>query len=284
MKPPSLTLHLVSDSSGETITAIARACVVQFDDLAIEQHQWWLIRTPGQVSRMIEAIRANPGVVLYTVVDPAVRALMETAFRDLGVPHIPALDPVLNTLSAVLQVRAGDSPGRQHLMDADYFRRMEAIQYTIDHDDGQLLAHLAEADVILFGVSRTSKTPLCIYLANKGIKAANVPVVPGVAMAEAVLTLTGPLKIGLTHDPKSLSEIRRSRLRVMGQAEHSTSYADEDTIREEVLQARRLFTRHAFPVIDMTRRSIEEAAATVLQLYGNHRQNPSKPSPRGLAP
>lgn len=273
----TLTLHLVSDSSGETVSAIARACVVQFDNLKIEQHVWWLIRTPGQVTRMVDAIRANPGVVLYTVVDARVRELVEAACRDLGVPHIPVLDPVLNTLSAVLQVQAGGRAGRQHRMDADYFRRIEAIQYTVDHDDGQLLAHLAEADVILLGVSRTSKTPLCIYLANKGIKAANVPLVPGIGLSEAVLALTGPLKIGLTHDPKSLSEIRRSRLKVMKQDETSTTYANEDSIREEVLQARRLFTRLSIPVIDMTRRSIEEAAATVLQLYAAHRLKDGKP-------
>lgn len=268
----TLDLHLVSDSSGESISSIARACIVQFDDVKIEQHPWWLVRTPGQVARVVQGIRSAPGVVLYTVVDNSVRSLLESACRELGVPHIPVLDPILNTLSAVLQVRPGDHPGRQHIMDAEYFRRIDAIHYTIDHDDGQAVARLAEADVILFGVSRTSKTPLCIYLANKGIKAANIPIVPGIPIAPTVLAIDGPLKVGLTRDPKSLSDLRLNRLKVMKQDEKDTSYADEEAVREEVLFARRLFTRLNFPVIDMTRRSIEEGAATVLQLHANHRR------------
>lgn len=267
----SIHLHLVSDSSGETVSSIARACLVQFEDVTVTQHLWWLIRTPGQAARTLQGIRDNPGIVLYTLVDPTIRELLETGFRELETPHIPVLDPVLNSLSQILKARAGGSPGRQHTMDAEYFRRIDAMHYTIDHDDGQTYEHLDEADIILFGVSRTSKTPTCMYLANKGVKAANIPVVPGIPIPEAVLNLKGPLKVGLTREPRSLSDIRRNRLRMMS-SDMDTDYADEERVRSEVQEARRLYTRLGIPVIDVSRKSIEEAAATILQLLQDHQR------------
>lgn len=268
----TLHLHLVSDSSGETVSSIARACLVQYEAVNVHQHLWWLVRTPGQCQRVIDGIREHAGVVLYTVVDKAIREQLEDGFRALEVPHIPVLDPVLATLSAVLDVPAHGKPGRQHVMDAEYFRRIDAMQYTIEHDDGQVLEGLENADVLVFGVSRTSKTPTCIYLANRGLKAANIPVVPGIPLPPHLLTLEGPLKVGLTREPRSLSDIRRARLRLMNQKPEETPYADEDAVRDEVQHARRLFARHGFPVIDVTRKSIEEAAATILQHHVEHQR------------
>lgn len=272
----SIHLHLVSDSSGETVSAIARACLVQFEDVAVTQHLWWLVRTPGQARRVLDGIAADPGLIIYTVVDASIREQLETGFRQLDIAHIPVLDPVLNALSGLLQAAVHGQPGRQHVMDADYFRRIDAMQFTIEHDDGQSMARVAEADVILFGVSRTSKTPLSIYLANRGLKTVNVPVVPGIPLPQEALTTPKPLKVGLTREPRSLADIRRNRLRMMRQAPDSSTYADEDTVRTEVQDARRLFARHGFPVIDMTRKSIEEAAAAILQLHIEHERKASE--------
>jgi regulator of PEP synthase PpsR (kinase-PPPase family) len=261
-------LHLVSDATGETVSSVARACLVQFENVQPIQHLWWLVRTQGQVERVIAGIEANPGLVLFTIVDTGVRAVLEEACKHLHITCIPVLDPAMVALAGFLEEEVHATPGRQHVLDAEYFKRIDAMQYTLAHDDGQLVDDLDDADVILIGVSRTSKTPTCMYLANRGLKAANVPLVPGVALPPSVFTAKRPLIVGLTKDPKSLSDIRRNRLRFLNQEE--TDYADVDKVREEVNNARRLFARHGWPVIDVTRRSIEEASATILQLYARH--------------
>ncbi len=263
-------LHLVSDATGETVSSVARACLVQFENVQPIQHLWWLVRTEGQVERVIAGIEANPGLVLFTLVDTGVRAILEEACRHLQVPCIPVLDPVMGALSSFLEAEMDAQPGRQHVLDQEYFNRIDAMHFTLAHDDGQLVDDLDEADVILLGVSRTSKTPTCMYLANRGIKAANVPLVPGVPLPEQVLAAKRPLIVGLTKDPKSLTDIRRNRLRFLNQTEE-TDYADIEKVREEVASARRLYARHGWAVIDVTRRSIEEASASILQLYARHR-------------
>lgn len=264
-------LHLVSDSTGETVSSVARACLVQFENVQPIQHLWWLVRTEGQVERVISGIEANPGLVLYTLVDSGVRAILEEACRQLRVPCIPVLDPVMVALSGFLEAEIQHQPGRQHVLDQEYFDRIDAMHFTLAHDDGQLVEDLDEADVILVGVSRTSKTPTCMYLANRGIKAANVPLVPDLPLPAELLEARRPLIVGLTKDPKDLSDIRRNRLRFLNQDE-GTDYADLDKVREEVTSARRLFARQGWPVIDVTRRSIEEASASIMQLYASHRQ------------
>nr|WP_246423811.1 pyruvate, water dikinase regulatory protein [Roseospira goensis] len=260
-------LHLVSDATGETVSSAVRACLVQFDSIPrVHQHLWWLVRTPGQIRRLLEGIENNPGVVLFTLVDPEVRAVLEDACRELGVPCVSVLDPVMDTLKHYFQAEFRTDPGRQHTLDDAYFRRIDAIHYTLAHDDGQLLDGLQDADVIVLGVSRTSKTPTCMYLANKGYKAVNIPLVPGIPVPDPVLELTGgqPLVIGLTREPKSLSDLRRNRLRVMHEPVDS-DYANEELVRGEVARARRLFARRGWPVIDVTRKSIEEVAAAIIQ-------------------
>jgi regulator of PEP synthase PpsR (kinase-PPPase family) len=266
----SIHLHLVSDSSGETVSSIARACLVQFENVTIDQHLWWLVRTPGQAARVLDGVRRQPGLVFYTVVDAEIRRLLEEGFRQVDVPHIPVLDPVLNILSAELQAQMGGQPGRQHVLDAKYFQRIDAMNFTTEHDDGQSMARIDEADVIVFGVSRTSKTPTCMYLANKGLKAMNVPVVPGIPLPRAAVEVAGPLKVGLTREPRSLADIRRNRMRLIHDQDRDGTYADEEHVRQEVTEARRIFSRLGYPVIDVTRRSIEEAAATILQLHLDH--------------
>jgi regulator of PEP synthase PpsR (kinase-PPPase family) len=264
-------LHLVSDATGETVSSVARACLVQFEGVEPVQHLWWLVRSQGQLDRVVAGIEANPGVVLATLIDASVRGLLEEACRRMHVPCIPVLDPVMAALAGYLDVEFGTQPGRQHVLDAEYFRRIDAMHFTLAHDDGQLLDNLDDADVVLVGVSRTSKTPTCMYLANRGIKAANIPLVPGIAPPPELLSAQRPLIVGLTKDPKSLTDIRRSRLKFLNE-EKMTDYADFDRVRDEVMKARQLFTRQNWPVIDVTRKSIEEAAATILQLYARYRE------------
>lgn len=259
-------LHLVSDATGETVSSVARACLVQFEDIEPEEHLWWLVRTQGQVERVITAIETNPGIVFFTLVDAGVRSLLEEACRRLQVPCIPVLDPILAALAGHLEADFRALPGRQHVLNAEYFARIDAMHFTLAHDDGQSTHDIDKADVILVGVSRTSKTPTCMYLANRGLKAANVPLVPGVPPPRELLAARKALIIGLTKDSKSLTDTRRARLKFL-QRDAETEYADPEKVREEVTLARRLFAQQGWPVIDVTRRSIEEASAAILQLY-----------------
>lgn len=259
-------VHLVSDSTGETVAAVARACLVQFADVKAVQHLWYLVRTPGQVKRVLAGINENPGLVMFTMVDPEVRRALETGCYTLGVPCVPVLDGVMSGLADLFGRGGAGQPGGQHVLDDAYYRRMDAIEFTISHDDGQMLHDLEAADVVLVGVSRTSKTPTCAYLANRGLKAANVPMVAGIPLPEELDGLTRPVVVGLTREPKSLSEIRQNRLKQMNEDE-AGDYARVEAVTEEVAEARRVFARRGWPVIDVTRRSIEEAAATIIELY-----------------
>ncbi len=267
-----INLHLVSDATGETLNAIARATTVQFEHADIIHHRWSLIRTRFQLHRVLEGIEHEPGPVLTTLVDRALRSELETTCLRLNVPMVNVLDPVMNLLQESIGEQAAARPGRQYALNADYFRRIDAMHYVLAHDDGQAAAGLAEADVILVGVSRSSKTPTCFYLANRGIKAANVPLVPGLPLPLDLEKPHCPV-IGLTLDAGSLIDIRRFRLRMIASGgptapvrQTSTEYVDEEAVRAELLWARRLCTKRGWPVIDVTRRSIEETAATVLQL------------------
>jgi regulator of PEP synthase PpsR (kinase-PPPase family) len=260
-------LHLVSDSTGETVHSVARACLVQFEEAEAVEHIWSRVRTKMQMERVIHGIEANPGVVLFTLVDEGLRAVLQEGCQKLQMAAIPVLDPVLAVLASRLGRKSRGLPGQQHLLDSDYFRRIDAMTFALAHDDGQSAWGLKDADVVLVGVSRTSKTPTCMYLANRGIKAANVPIVPGTPLPNELFSLTGPLVVGLTNDPERLVQLRQNRLQLLHQ-EHDrpTEYTDTSAVREEVQKARRLFTERHWPVIDVTRRSIEETAAAILRL------------------
>ncbi len=233
-----------------------------------------MVRTENQVQEVIDAIGKNPGFVLYTIVNENLRNLLEDGCRKLQVPCIAVLDPVVAKLGAHLDAEIHAQPGRQHVMDAEYFSRIEAMHFVLSHDDGQSTRDLEQADVVLLGVSRTSKTPTSIYLANRGIKTANIPIVPGSELPEELFTANGPLIIGLTKDPKRLVEIRRQRLRILDQDEE-TDYVNLDIVSKEINDARRLFTKHDWPVINVSRKSIEETAATIIQLYNRRREQNS---------
>ncbi|MBM3512397.1 MAG: kinase/pyrophosphorylase [Alphaproteobacteria bacterium] len=274
---PHFDLHLVSDSSGETVTNIARACLVQYPDVAVTEHFWWLVRTPGQLSRVIAGVKAAPGLVIYTLLDHAMRNTLEQSCRELRIPAVSALDPVMQALSRVFKQQATTEIGKQHVMDEGYFSRIDAMHFALQHDDGQSMDTLVGADIVLVGVSRTSKTPTCMYLANRGYKVGNIPLVPGQTVPDYVLAAAKPLFVGLTREPKSLSDIRQSRLRLMND-DRGESYADVDLVREEIAESRRLFSRMSWPVIDVTRRSIEETAATIIQLFNQRQYGPAKPT------
>lgn len=271
-----VNLHLVSDSTGETVHGLARACVVQFEAVEVEEHLWPLTRSSAQVDKILDNLKRHPGPVIYTLVDMRIRQRLDEGCRRLGLPAISALQPIIDELGHHFGVQSRGMPGRQHVLDEEYFTRIDAMQFALTHDDGQSAWDIGKADVILTGVSRTSKSPTCLYLANRGIKAANVPIVPGVPLPQELLALdpkTGPLIVGLTNDPSRLVQVRRNRLRMIA-GDRDTDYVDLDTVREEVTSARRIFVDRGWPIIDVTRRSIEETAAAIIQqLESRHSDN-----------
>ncbi|OYQ35193.1 phosphoenolpyruvate synthase regulatory protein [Niveispirillum lacus] len=268
--PRNFHLHLVSDATGETINSVARACVSQFDQVHPIEHFWNLVRTERQLDMVLEGIRENPGLVMFTLVNEKLRHKLQDTCREIGIPSISVLDPLINALGNYLGLQSQSKPGRQHALTAEYFGRIDAMDFALNHDDGQSAWALHDADVILVGVSRTSKTPTCIYLANRGIKAANIPYVPNCPLPPELDQLTRPLIVGLTKDPERLVQIRRNRLKLLNQGD-DTSYTDPERVREELLEARRLFTRKGWAVIDVSRRSIEETAAEVMMLLARRR-------------
>ena len=263
-----MNLHLVSDSTGETLNSIARATLARFEDQQVAPHRWSLIRSRLQLDRVLEGLRHEPGPVLFTLVDRSLRHALEESCERLGVPCLSVLDQVVDLLQGQFGAQPKEKRAAQHVLDADYFRRIDAMHYVLAHGDGQGVAGVADADVCLVGVSRSSKTPTCFYLANRGIKAANVPIVPNMPMPHELEDPPCPV-VGLTIETHALIEIRRHRLRLIGGhgvRQDTSDYIDPESVKAEILQARRLCTAHGWPVIDVTRRSIEETAATVLQL------------------
>ncbi|MEY3268400.1 MAG: hypothetical protein RL480_1160 [Pseudomonadota bacterium] len=260
-----LHLHLVSDSTGETLESVAKAGLARFEGVDAIKHFWPMVRSEGHLDRVIEEIARRPGLVIYTLVDGGVRERLEQRCRTLGLPMVSPLDPTIAALSELLGQVATRRPGRQHVMDAAYFQRVDAINYTMVHDDGAGHDDWEEADIVLAGVSRTSKTPTSIYLANRGYKTANIPIVPQSPPPPVLFNLKRPLVVGLTTAPERLVLIRRNRLLSLGQSP-DTDYVDSGRVESEVAFARRLFADHDIPVIDVTRRSIEETAAAIINL------------------
>ena len=264
-------VHLVSDSTGETLNAMAKAVVARFEAVLPIEHIYALVRSQRQLDRVLKEIEAAPGVILHTIVDKELRAGLEQGCRDLEMPCIAALDPLVSSLSRYLGASLTTKVGVQHTLDADYFQRIDALDYAMAHDDGQQTPNLETADVVLVGVSRTSKTPTCIYLAQRGIRAANVPLVPGAEPPAQLFNLKRPIVVGLTVSPDRLISIRRNRLLNLNEHREST-YVETDAVREEIVKARRMFERHHWPVIDVTRRSIEETAAAIMQILAQRRE------------
>ncbi len=270
-----LHLHLLSDSTGETLEMVAKAALAQFDHAEVIRHFWPMVRSLQHLDRIVEDLAANPGLVLYTLVNDDTRSRLEERCRTLGLPHVAPLDTVTHALEDRLGEHAKARVGRQHLMDEAYFARVDAIHYTIAHDDGIGAEDWDQADIVLAGVSRSSKTPTSIYLANRGYKVANVPLVMESPPPAALFSLDGPLVVGLTTAARRLIEIRRNRLLSLNE-KAETAYIDEAQVEAELAFARRLFADNGWPVIDVTRRSIEETAAAVMKLY-DERQTQVEP-------
>ncbi len=258
-------MHMVSDATGETLSTVARAATAYYADYQPIEHMYALVRTLKQLERALIEIERQPGIVLFTIADKPLQQQLERHCIALAIPTISVLDPVINSLAAYLKTESRPHPGGQHTLNAEYFRRMDALNYTLIHDDGQHVDDLDAADIILVGVSRSSKTPTSIYLANRGIKTANIPLVPGVPHPPQLEVVTHPLIVGLVASAERISQIRRHRLITLNET-RETYYVNRQAITAELLTAKKLFTRHNWPVIDVTRRSIEETAAAILNL------------------
>ncbi len=270
MKRTYFHLHLVSDATGETLMAISRAAAAQYQGVSAVEHIYPLVRTRDQLDRAIAEIETAPGMVLYTLVDPELSTRLEEACREAGAPALSVLGPILNFFQAYIGMETTPRPGAQYLLNTDYFRRIEALNFTMVHDDGQNVDNYEDADVVLVGVSRTSKTPTSIYLANRGVKTANIPMVPRVDLPGSIRTLVRPLVVGLIATPDRLVQVRRSRVAALDGDEMS-AYVDKKLVTEEVAASRRFFEKWGWPVIDVSRRSIEETAAAILDLLRAHR-------------
>ncbi len=266
-------LHLVSDSTGETLITVARAAAAQYTKVIPVEHVHPLVRTPKQLDRVLVDIEEMPGIVLYTLLQENLVVTLEQKCRDLGLPCLSILGPVLHLFQSYLGAESTHKVGAQHTLNAEYFRRIDALNYTMMHDDGQQTDDLEEADVLLIGVSRTSKTPTSIYLANRGVKTANVPLVAGVPLPPDLERLQRPLVVGLYATPERIVQIRKNRLLGLKAYRDDDKYIDPQSVAEEVAVSRRLCAKHNWPSIDVSRRSIEETAAAVLALLAERRRH-----------
>ncbi|WP_040672667.1 pyruvate, water dikinase regulatory protein [Nitratireductor indicus] len=266
-------LHMISDATGETLLAAGRAAAAQYKDARAIEHIYPLIRNEKQLARVLDEIESEPGIVLYTVVDQKLARGIDESCAALGLPCVSVLEPVLMVFQSFLGTPAGRRMGAQHVLDAHYFRRIEALNFTMDHDDGQLPLDVEEADVILVGISRTSKTPTSIYLANRGVKACNVPIVLDIPLPEELSRAKRPLIVGLVASAERISQIRQNRILGALSEDSFNPYTDRATIAREIAYARQICARHGWPVIDVSRRSIEETAAAVLALYAKSRES-----------
>jgi regulator of PEP synthase PpsR (kinase-PPPase family) len=265
-------LHLISDATGETLITVARAAAAQYSNVSPVEHMHPLVRSHKQLDRVLAEIEDSPGIVLYTLLERELAERLEKTCRDLGLPYLSILGPVLGLFQAYLGGETKPRVGAQHTLNAEYFKRIDALNYTMLHDDGQHTEDLEQADIVLVGVSRTSKTPTSIYLANRGVKTANVPLVPGVAVPPVLETLQQPLVVGLTASPERIVQIRQNRLLGLKAEHDADQYIDRQAVAAEIASARKLCGKHNWPVIDVTRRSIEETAAEVMALLAARRR------------
>jgi regulator of PEP synthase PpsR (kinase-PPPase family) len=268
-------LHLVSDATGETLTTVARAATAQYTRMFPVEHVYPLVRTQKQLDRVLAEIEEAPGIVLYTLLEEDLVRRLEDHCRELSLPCLSILGPVLGLMRSYLGAETSHRVGAQHTLNAEYFKRIDALNYSMLHDDGQHIEDLEEADVVLVGVSRTSKTPTSIYLANRGVKTGNVPLVPGITVAREVEQLTHPLVVGLYASPERIVQIRQNRLLGLKAHQDGDQYIDRNAVAEEITFSRRLCAKHNWPIIDVTRRSIEETAAAVLKLLAERRRLPA---------
>lgn len=263
-------LHMVSDATGETLTTIAKAASVQYANMRAIEHVHPLVRTQRQLNRVLKEIEQAPGIVLYTVVNKELGDALEQKCGQLNVPCLAVLQPIMQIFESYIGAPQTPTVAGQHVLDADYFRRIDALNFTMRHDDGQLPQDLSEADIVIMGISRTSKTPTSIYLAQRGYKTANVPIVPSIALPQQLLTDHSAFVVCLVAQADRIAEVRRNRAMVLGDRDLDV-YVDRDAILAEISHSRRICARNGWPVIDVTRRSVEETAATIIKLMHDRR-------------
>ncbi|PLX33137.1 MAG: phosphoenolpyruvate synthase regulatory protein [Hyphomicrobiales bacterium] len=265
-------LHLISDATGETLNAISKSVTVQFPSIQPIEHLYSLVRTPEHMSRVLREIQSAPGIVLFTLVDQELRKHLERSCEAFDIPAIAVLDPALSALRSYLGAESIPKIGGQHRTNESYFKRIEAVTYSLSHDDGNQTDELDDADIVLIGVSRTSKTPTSIYLANRGLKAANVPLVNNIPLPEILFRIENPLIVCLIASVDYLIQIRKTRLSSLNASQES-DYIDKSQIISEIRTSREIAAINDWPVIDVTRRSIEETAASILNLYNERHEH-----------
>jgi hypothetical protein len=263
--PSFFHLHLVSDSTGETLTTIAKAVSVQFALVRPIEHVHPLVRTARQLKRVLQEIGQTPGIVLYTITNRDLSEALEHQCGELNIPCLAVLQPIMQLLESYLGAPRTPTVAGQHVLDADYFRRIDALNFTMAHDDGHLPEDINDADIVILGISRTSKTPTSIYLAQRGFKTANVPLVPNIKLPEQLIKPHSAFIVCLIASPERIAEIRRHRAMLLSDS-NLDDYVDRERISAEIAYSRRICAKHRWPVIDVTRRSVEESAATILKL------------------
>jgi regulator of PEP synthase PpsR (kinase-PPPase family) len=256
-------IYLVSDSTGETVSNVSRSAIAHFEDLKVEEHLWTLVRTKGQIDKLANSLQKNKGIVMFTIANIELQEYLRETCAKLQTLAIPVLAEVVSTLSSYLGRKTINQPGRQHAMNEEYFSRINAINFTLAHDDGQANFDVNKADIILVGPSRTSKSPTCIYLAYRGYKAANIPFVEGQKFPEIS---DNPFVVGLIINPERLIEIRKNRILNMNE-NTSSSYIDYEKVQQEIKEAKKLYQQNNWPIIDVTRKSVEETSANIIKLY-----------------
>ncbi len=259
-------VYLVSDSTGETLDRIFLSLKSQFANFEYEKKEFAFVRTEQQVDKIIkECKELENSIILYTIVETKLAKYISNQTNKNNVPCFGILGNLILSFSKLLNQKAIHKPSAQHIMDDDYYKRIEAIQFTMSHDDGKKVDDINDADVILLGVSRTSKTPTSIYLANRGFKTINIPLVLDQKIPNGLISNKKACIVGLVADPERLADIRRNRVAIM-RDHHIKEYTDLDFIKKEVNDSKLLFKKNNWPIIDVTRRSVEETAASILKI------------------
>jgi len=259
-------VHLVSDSTGETLVAMMKASCAQFRHATPLEHLHALVRSEEQMAKTLETIETRPGVVLYTLANPERRKTLEKFCTEKRIPFVSILDQSLAMMGRYLGASVSHEIAAQRTLDSDYYDRIAALDFAMAHDDGQNLMGLREADIILLGISRTSKTPTSIYLANRGYKTGNIPLVPTSPIPPVLDSFDNPFIVGLVAQPERISQIRSQRLVGLNE-NRTTNYTKLENIQDEMKDAKRLFAKKGYPIVDVTRRSIEETSAKIITLY-----------------
>jgi hypothetical protein len=268
---------MISDSTGETLITVARAVAAQYSNVSPVEHVYPLVRSQKQLDRVLAEIEEAPGIVLFTLLEKDLVERLEAKCQEINIPSLSIIGPVMQLFQAYLGTETSRRIGAQHTLNAEYFKRIDALNYTMMHDDGQHVEGLEEADVVLVGVSRTSKTPTSIYLANRGVRTANVPLVPGIPIPHQLETLKKPLVVSLHATPERLIQVRQNRLLGIGKTGED-DYIDRQSVTEEVAFARKLSAKFDWALLDVTRRSIEETAAAIMKLYADRQRQKASQS------